>query len=365
MGCENVTLDDIAKATGFSKASVHRAIYNKDGISEETRQKILSAVDSLGYEMNYLASSLKRKALTFAYVGKKPSSSDDYHNMMLEGARAAFRQFEGMNIFWKEFLFDGEGVSLEGSECELLESIFRMDDINGLVVFPINTGMKLMLSIQKLIGKGIPVVFVDDYFEDLDYIGSVSPYYFSVGSTSAEFLSKVTRPGKILVSLGSGNSKGSYQNYEGFEAFLNDHCPGFSCQAIEDSFDKEGLIQEIVSQLDDSVVGLYSVCETNTPVICEARIRSGRDDIHLLGSELSSKNRKYLEDGILDGVVDMNSYQQGYVAIRVLLENVLKGASPSFRNMAVPVSIVLKSNLQFFGNNREYGIAISNHSDFS
>ena len=92
---------------------------------------------------------------------------------------------------------------------------------------------------------------------------------------------------------------------------------------------------------------------------------SGRNDIHLLGSELSSKNRKYLEDGILDGMVDMNSYQQGYVAIRVLLENVLKGASPSFRNMAVPMSIVLKSNLQFFGNNREYGIAISNHSDFS
>ena len=49
MARKKVTLDDIARETGLSKYSVSRALAGKPGVSEETRQKVLTACNALGY----------------------------------------------------------------------------------------------------------------------------------------------------------------------------------------------------------------------------------------------------------------------------------------------------------------------------
>ena len=63
-----ITLKDVAKNTGFSLASVHRAINGKDGVSEQTRQSILAAAKRMGYTTNLMASVLKRKKVRIAIV---------------------------------------------------------------------------------------------------------------------------------------------------------------------------------------------------------------------------------------------------------------------------------------------------------
>lgn len=55
------TRDDVAKRAGVSVATVSYALNNKNKISEETRQRVLQAVEELGYRPNVLARSLKTK----------------------------------------------------------------------------------------------------------------------------------------------------------------------------------------------------------------------------------------------------------------------------------------------------------------
>ena len=354
-----MTLKDISKATGYSLTSIHRAIYNKEGISQETRIKILEAVKSMDYEVNYMASSLKRRTMNIAFVGKKPRVAMDYHYMIAEGVKSAFSQDEGMNIALREYYFDGSPSALEDEECRILSDIYNQDDLDGVVIMPIDTGIKLQLAVQKLIGKGIPVVLVDDDFEGMDYLCAVEPFSDLVGRTGAEFMCLTCRPGKILVALGNSSSAGQMENYESFVAYISEHDASLVCVPVKDPHEEKQFIDELVSRIDDSVVGLYTVCESNTPTICKAALLSGRKDLRVLGCDLRPENRQYLSDGVLCGILDMNSYLQGFLAMRVLVDYLLKNIAPKASVLSVPVHLVLRSSLPFFKGEHSAGISIA------
>jgi len=59
-GRSGVSAKDVAKAAGVSRAAVSRAFTPGASISAETRQKILQAADTLGYQVNHLARGLIR-----------------------------------------------------------------------------------------------------------------------------------------------------------------------------------------------------------------------------------------------------------------------------------------------------------------
>ena len=54
-----VTLQDVAKATGYTPNTVSRALKNKSDISVQTREYIQKTAREMGYVRNYIASSLR------------------------------------------------------------------------------------------------------------------------------------------------------------------------------------------------------------------------------------------------------------------------------------------------------------------
>lgn len=58
----NVTVADIARHLGISTATVSMTLRNKGRISEQTRQRVLKAIDELGYVYNQTAANLRNKS---------------------------------------------------------------------------------------------------------------------------------------------------------------------------------------------------------------------------------------------------------------------------------------------------------------
>ena len=56
----SVTIDDVARHVGVAKGTVSRVLNNYTDISEETRKRILNAVQELGYQPSATARNLKR-----------------------------------------------------------------------------------------------------------------------------------------------------------------------------------------------------------------------------------------------------------------------------------------------------------------
>ena len=55
---KRVTIEDVAKVAGVSRQTVSRAINDKDEISQETKERVMEAVEQLGYRPNRLAQGM-------------------------------------------------------------------------------------------------------------------------------------------------------------------------------------------------------------------------------------------------------------------------------------------------------------------
>lgn len=57
----HVTLRDVCKKTGFSTATISRVLNNSSLVTEETKRRVLAAVEELGYQPSHTARMLKLK----------------------------------------------------------------------------------------------------------------------------------------------------------------------------------------------------------------------------------------------------------------------------------------------------------------
>lgn len=79
-----ITIEDVAKLANTSIATVSRVMNNKGGYSAKTKKRVLKAIESLGYESNAIARSLKRnKTNTIGVL--VPNVSSMLSNEILNG----------------------------------------------------------------------------------------------------------------------------------------------------------------------------------------------------------------------------------------------------------------------------------------
>lgn len=61
MKAKNITAQDVANLAGVSRAAVSRTFSNRGSVAADTKQKVLAAAETLGYQVNILAQSLNRQ----------------------------------------------------------------------------------------------------------------------------------------------------------------------------------------------------------------------------------------------------------------------------------------------------------------
>ena len=154
-----MTLKDIADATGFSLVSVHRAMNGKSGVSEKTRQKILSAARDMGYTANLMASVLKRKTVNIAIViPERERAGAFYFNYMWKGCRDYMNDISGYQINFIEYPFElCPGAQLE--EQDQLKALDRLyaehgEELDGLLTVPMLNTAALQESLERFIQHG-------------------------------------------------------------------------------------------------------------------------------------------------------------------------------------------------------------------
>lgn len=73
-----VSIKDVAKEANVSIATVSRVLNNIDVVNEDTKEKVLAAVDKLGYMPNIVARSLKtQKSRTIGII--IPDISNEFY----------------------------------------------------------------------------------------------------------------------------------------------------------------------------------------------------------------------------------------------------------------------------------------------
>ena len=137
----SVTLRDVAKKAGLSIATVSRVLNGYDQVSEETRRKVQSAVEELGYEPPHR----RRGAAAGTVAIVMPNINSFFFTEILRGA-----EFVAYQRGYTVTLYTTDERSLQAINDRL-----RQGEYAGLVL--VTTGPEQFNTAMK----GRPVVVVD------------------------------------------------------------------------------------------------------------------------------------------------------------------------------------------------------------
>lgn len=153
-----VTIKDVAKEAGVAISTVSNVLNGVDVVTEPTKQKVLQAVEKLGYVPNMSAKSLKNsKNRTIGLFLR--SIQGDYYRVLMQAIHLECKERNYMlNIYVSNVNTSEEVYGMILSSC-----------VEGAIVLNENLGEEHLSRLEK---EQIPIVFFDREYSS-DYMSSL------------------------------------------------------------------------------------------------------------------------------------------------------------------------------------------------
>ena len=149
-----VTLEDVAKATGFTTNTVSRALKNKPDISKATCERIQQVAREMGYVRNYIASSL-RSGRTKAIAMITGNMTNPFNAVLADLIqREAFRLGYTLEILCSQ---DDSGMEVNMVEMALSRQV------DGILILPWSAESPALGLIRD---SGVPYVLLNRHVDD-------------------------------------------------------------------------------------------------------------------------------------------------------------------------------------------------------
>ena len=169
-----VTLEDVARLAGVSRMTVSRVINRSGYIKQETEEKVINAINELGYRPNMLAKSLvtkKSKTLAFVMI----NISDPFHNLISKGIESVAYKKQYIT-----FLCDTHSRQRE----EDYINMFMDNRIGGAIFHHLSITEE---QIRIMSNNGVKCVLMDNE-TDIDSVSTVNSDNYAGGKLAGEYL---------------------------------------------------------------------------------------------------------------------------------------------------------------------------------
>lgn len=150
------TLVDVAERAGVSLKTASRAVNGEPHVAEATRQKVARAADELGFQLNSMASLLKR-GIRSNFIGLVTGDlANPFYSSLAKGVERELRS-QGLQL-----VVSSTDESAARERALIDEMVARQ--VRALIVVSTLGATDALVSAQD---RGIPVVFVDRPATDL------------------------------------------------------------------------------------------------------------------------------------------------------------------------------------------------------
>lgn len=334
----------IAEIAQVSIGTVDRALHDRGGIKEATRQRILEIARQIGYTPNLAA-----RALSVARAGAKigvcmPREIHFFYDQLWNGV---LEEAQRVSQFGVEFI-NRPVQNLGEGDTEAFQQLVA-SGVDGIILTAGNP-KSLKPLIDDAEAKGIHVVCVstDAPESHRSSVVYVEPYLN--GCLAGELMGKFVPPGsKVAVLAGMLMAEDHRRKAEGFSGTFPKHCPGGKIAAvIEGHEDEDESFQKTFDLLRriPALAGIY-VNTVNCLPVCRAlgaRGMSGK--VKLITTDLFMEMSPYFKKGTIAASIYQNPHRQGQIAVRVMADNLTSKVFPP----AVRLSpgVVMSSTLHLF-----------------
>ncbi|MDE1145829.1 MAG: LacI family DNA-binding transcriptional regulator [Azospirillaceae bacterium] len=329
------TIQDVARKARVSTATVSRVLSNPEIVSEATRERVLVAVDALGYEPNHAAKSL-RTLRSAKIVVTVPDISNPFFSSVIRGAEEA-AQAAGYSVLL------GDTRNAPERE-EQYAAMLRRKEADGLVFL----GHRLPDALADLVarqGAAAPVVNGCEFSADL----GVSGAHIDNAAAAAEAMGHLYGLGhrRIGVITGALDSPISRDRLAGVHAAAKAHGAEADLRIATGDFSVESGERETLSLLGngaaDSPTALFCFSDEMAMGALAALRRLGRrcpDAVSLVGFD-DIRYARYLDPALT--TVSQPMEQIGRAAVGLLLD-ILAGRQAAARSITLPHRLVVRGS---------------------
>jgi LacI family transcriptional regulator len=161
------TVYDIARAASVSTTTVLRALWDKDDIKPETRERILKLATEMNYRPNLLARSLTMGSSRFVGMVVTPTVSSTYAESIGLVVRTAREAGYATLSYTTDGCPDSERMCLEQLASARVAGaiVIPEADTKNVTIYQelVDSGMKLVVAHSCIDGLGAPQVVGDNY----------------------------------------------------------------------------------------------------------------------------------------------------------------------------------------------------------
>ena len=339
------TVHDIARTAGVSLATVDRVLNERPGVRAKTRDRVMEAMNTLGYVRDVGAANLARGRLyQFDFI--LPDNENTFMLSLRAELQSATERALAERVLVNVVLvpaFDEAALVAALDECAS-----RKPD--GVAFVAVDTD-PVREACARLGEQGIHAVTL---VSDLGH--STRTHYVGVdngaaGRTAARLLGLFANgtEGALAVVAGSLKVRDHQERFDGFTAAMKADFPGREILPVLEGFDEGSRVEQLVGKLLDErsdIAGIYSLGAGNSGLVKALAEHTSNRPL-VIAHERDSVTLKALTDGIIHAVLAQDAGHEIRSAIRVLKASADRLAIVPGQEH-IRIEIFLKDNLPHF-----------------
>lgn len=251
-----------------------------------------------------------RKPLTVAMMPK--SKGNAYFIACRKGAEEAAKEL-GIDLIW-----DGPTETDPAKQSEVVDAWIT----RGVDVIAVSVENREALSgvLRKARSRGIKVVTWDaDAEPDARdfFVNQATPQ--GIGYTLMDNAARLLdNKGQFAIVTASLTAANQNEWRKHIEARLKEKYPDIKLAGVQPCDDQQSKAFEVTTSILNSnpdVKLIMAICSPGVPGAAEAVKQLGRKDVKVIGLGLPNDNKRFVKEGITDGVVLWNTMDLGYLAV--------------------------------------------------
>lgn len=327
-----VTMKDVAEKAGVSVITVSRVINGISYVKQETRDRVLAAIEELHYVPNGLASSLRsRQTSTLALL--VPDITNSYWTTVVRGVE-------------DEAAAQGYGVFLcntdedPAKEAHYLKALLRRQ-VDGLLIGPTADSVSLLRHIQRydlqfvLLDRSVDGIQADVIRGDsIGGAGAAVAHLAATGRRSVAFIG-----GPTSISTGKERLEGYKAGLAGAGATLDQSLIKLGRYGQESGHRLTRELLDTPSRADAILAGNNQIAIGVLRALAEARVRVPEDIAVISFDDIPGANSYY---PFLTAVTQP-AYEIGRLGTRRVLKRIAGDRSPA-QDVELPTDLIVRAS---------------------
>lgn len=335
-----MTIQYIADAAGVSRGTVDRALNHRGRTNIEVEKRILQIACETGYEPKHRG---KRKKLCIGIVTHL--CNEPFMVPVNKGILDAKAELEDK----------GMGVIIEeNSSADImaqLESLDRLEKrgIDALAIMPVDSEEVRSRLIHLTKESSIPIITFNSDITGIKRQCFIGLNNWKSGQVAAGLMGMLMGgSGKVLVITGSFSNDASNQRLDGFIDETKKSFPCLEVVGVHSSFDCSDEVEKIIVRALNNFqnLGGIFVVSSGQEGIARAfdKVKPSKHPF-VITYDRTPVNEQNLLKGNVDFLIDQEGYFQGYKAVHMLHDILIKGIQPTGEYIYTSINIKTKYNL--------------------